>query len=105
MSAHLIVTRQGPLKDQGAFAEYQRRTRISPPTGALEPLVVYGNIHSLEGEGLDAVLRSCQSYRNSSPLGARGPYPVRSSGHKSLPLCQRRGAADLVDLATDEMTF
>ncbi|WP_022673863.1 DUF1330 domain-containing protein [Novosphingopyxis baekryungensis] len=56
MSAYLIVARLGPVEDEQSFAEYQRKTRLKPPSVALEPLVVYGAIHGLEGTAPDGVV-------------------------------------------------
>lgn len=56
MPAYLVVIRYGPVKDEAAFAEYQRKTRANPPPVALEPLVLYGDVHALEGEAPDAIV-------------------------------------------------
>ncbi len=56
MPAYLIVSRLSPVKDEASFAEYQRKTRLKPPSVPLQPLVVYGDIHALEGEAPDGVV-------------------------------------------------
>ncbi|WP_239806851.1 DUF1330 domain-containing protein [Croceicoccus hydrothermalis] len=56
MAAYLIVSRIGPVRDADALAEYQRRTRLQPPSVPLEPLVVYGDVQALEGQAPDGVV-------------------------------------------------
>lgn len=56
MSAYLIVLREGPVKDQEAYDEYQRLNRENPPTVNLKPLVLYGAMQALEGTAPDGVV-------------------------------------------------
>ncbi len=50
MNAYLIVTREEPLQDAEALAEYQRRTRLLSNEIKPFPLVIYGKVIPLEGE-------------------------------------------------------
>lgn len=49
MAAYMIIIRRGPVRDEDAMAEYQRRTRALPLSARVAPLAVYGNITPLEG--------------------------------------------------------
>ncbi len=56
MAAYLIVTREEPLQDAEALAEYQRRTRLLSNTVKPLPLVIYGQVVPLEGEAPDGTI-------------------------------------------------
>lgn len=56
MPAYLIVTREEPLQDEDAYAEYQRRTRQMTNKHPLTPRVIYGDITNLEGPEPDGVI-------------------------------------------------
>lgn len=57
MSAYLIVYREEPVRDEAAFAEYQRQNREAPRGDhKLAPRVVYGAVHPLEGQVPDGVV-------------------------------------------------
>ena len=56
MPAYLIVLREGPVRDEEAYAEYQRINRENPPAANLRPLVLYGATKALEGEAPDGVV-------------------------------------------------
>lgn len=56
MSAYLIVMREGPVLDEEAMAEYQRRTRQLASKILLKPLALYGELIPLEGVAPDAAL-------------------------------------------------
>lgn len=56
MAAYMIIIRRDPVRDEGAMAEYQRRTRALPPSARLAPLAIYGNITALEGAAPDGAI-------------------------------------------------
>jgi len=56
MAAYMIIVRRGPIRDEDAMAEYQRRTRALPLSTQLAPLAVYGNITPLEGVAPDGAI-------------------------------------------------
>lgn len=56
MSAYLVVIRKGPITDEAAMAEYQKRTREMTGDYGLVPRVVYGATESLEGAAPDGVI-------------------------------------------------
>lgn len=91
MAAYLIVSRQGPVRDEQAFAEYQRRTRLAPPPVPLKPLVVYGDIHALEGDAPDAVVmlrfetyEGAQAWYDSPGYQDALPYRLKSGEFRSF---------------------
>lgn len=60
MPAYMICIRNAPVRDQESMNEYSRRNREkagdSRSTYQLEPLVVYGALHALEGPAPDGVI-------------------------------------------------
>jgi len=56
MAAYLIVLREGSVRDQPAYDEYQRMNQENPTIGKLTPLVVYGALHGLEGVSPDGMV-------------------------------------------------
>ncbi len=57
MPAYMIVTREGPIRDQEAMNTYARMNRENPPKiGGLKPLVIYGAIEALEGDSPEGVV-------------------------------------------------
>ena len=44
MSAYVIFTREGAIRDESAMEIYSRMNRESPPDPKLTPLVVYGAV-------------------------------------------------------------
>jgi len=56
MPAYLIVTRNGPIKDQDAYNTYVQMNQANPPKAHIKPLVAYGAITALEGEAPDGVV-------------------------------------------------
>lgn len=56
MPAYIVVLRKGPITDQAAMAEYQKRTKQMKGTYELIPRVIYGATEGLEGEMPDGVI-------------------------------------------------
>ena len=58
MPAYLIVTRNGPVKDEESYNRYVSMNMENPPKNVanLKPLVAYGAIQGLEGEAPDGVV-------------------------------------------------
>lgn len=56
MPAYIIVTREGPIRDQSALDMYSKMNRASPPDPNLTPLVLYGALEALEGAAPEAVV-------------------------------------------------
>lgn len=56
MPAYIVTTRKGPVRDEEAMAEYQRRTRAMGKNDKLKPLVIYGGTEALEGDAPDGVI-------------------------------------------------
>lgn len=70
MPAYLIVTRESPLRDADAYAEYQRLNRQGSYPARPTPLVAYGALQPLEGEAPDGVVM----LRFDTPADARAWY-------------------------------
>ena len=55
MATYMIFIREGEVVDAEAMAAYQSGNRSGPVPG-LKPLVVYGALETIEGEGADGVV-------------------------------------------------
>ncbi|MDG0980443.1 MAG: DUF1330 domain-containing protein [Halieaceae bacterium] len=91
MSAYLIVMREGPLLDEEAMAEYQRRTRQLASKIALKPLALYGELIPLEGEAPDAALvlefgsvEDARAWYNAPDYQAALQYRLKSAEFRSF---------------------
>jgi uncharacterized protein (DUF1330 family) len=56
MPAYVIVTRQGPLRDQAAYDEYVRIGSENRVANNMNVKVLYGAIQPLEGKAPDGVV-------------------------------------------------
>ena len=56
MATYMIFLREGAIVDHDAMAEYQAGNRESAPPPGLEPLVVYGEMETLEGDAADGMV-------------------------------------------------
>jgi uncharacterized protein (DUF1330 family) len=60
MPAYMIVSRESPVRDAAAFAEYGQRNRSNTAhfqtDFGLKPLSVYGRLEALEGSAPDGVV-------------------------------------------------
>jgi uncharacterized protein (DUF1330 family) len=88
MPAYLIAIRKGPVQDAQAMAEYQRRTRQIGGAIKLLPRVVYGDIHSLEGDAPDGVvviefatLEDARAWYDSEAYQAAIPFRRRAADY------------------------
>ena len=91
MPAYMILTREEPLRDAEAMAEYQRRNRESAGKHTLKPLVVYGKIEALEGEAPDGVVvlqfptvADAKAWYNSADYQAVLPYRLKAAKHRAF---------------------
>lgn len=56
MTAYIIFTRENSIQDQKAMDQYSTMTRQAPKDPNLKPLVIYGDVRSLEGSTPDGVI-------------------------------------------------
>jgi uncharacterized protein (DUF1330 family) len=56
MPAYVIVLREGPLRDQAEYDEYQRINQAHPRDPKLKPLAIYGAMQALEGAPPDGLV-------------------------------------------------
>ncbi|HEX7856364.1 MAG TPA: DUF1330 domain-containing protein [Sphingobium sp.] len=60
MTAYFIVIRESEVRDEAALGEYFTRVQANAPAAAAEfgiqPLIVYGNIETLEGAAPSGLL-------------------------------------------------
>ena len=56
MAAYMIFLREGEVVDPAAMAAYQNSNRDTRGNFKLEPLVVYGNMETFEGEAPDGIV-------------------------------------------------
>lgn len=91
MPAYLIVLRNEPLRDPDAMAEYKRHTSQMRPSMPIRPKVVYGSIHTLEGQAPDAVVitefdsvAEAQAFYDSPAYQAAAPHRLRAADYTSF---------------------
>ena len=91
MSAYLIVTREEPIHDADAFAEYQNRTRQMTGEHKLTPRVIYGDITGLEGNKPDGVIviefssvEAAKAWYNDPQYQEALPYRLKSSRYRAF---------------------
>jgi uncharacterized protein (DUF1330 family) len=92
MAAYLIVYREGPVRDEAAMAEYQKRTREIPPgDSGLTPLVVYGAVQPLEGRPPEGVImlqfptvEAARSWYESPAYQAALPHRLKSADYRTI---------------------
>jgi uncharacterized protein (DUF1330 family) len=84
MPAYLIVTRDGPVRDEAAYNQYVQMNAENPPTVKLTPLVVYGAMQALEGEAPDGMVMlqfdsaaEARAWYDSPSYQAALPHRVR----------------------------
>jgi len=56
MPAYLVVTRESAIRDPSEIDTYSRMNRENPRDPSLTPLVLYGELERLEGDGPEAVV-------------------------------------------------
>lgn len=95
MAAYLILTREEPIQDTEAMAEYQRMNRESAndfqQNYHLKPLVIYGKFETLEGEDPNGVLilefptvEEAKAWYNSPSYQAALPYRKKAANHRVI---------------------
>lgn len=95
MSAYMIFTRQGPIRDSEAMAEYSRRNRESAEEFrnlyGLRPLAVYGAMEAVEGEAPDGVIilefptaADARAWYASPAYQAALPYRQKAADYEAL---------------------
>jgi len=90
--AYLIVYRDSPVRDEAAFAEYQRRNRETDATAfKITPLVVYGAVHPLEGQAPDGVVmlqfptvEDAKAWYESPAYQAALPHRLSSADYRTI---------------------
>lgn len=91
MAAYLIVTREEPVRDPAALAEYQRGTREMNVDIKPKPLVVYGATQALEGDAPDGVvvlefptIEEAKAWYNSPGYQAALPNRIKAAKHRAF---------------------
>lgn len=56
MPTYLVFLREGPVVDEAAMAAYKAGNRGGAPVPGIKPLVVYGAMETLEGEGAEGMV-------------------------------------------------
>lgn len=91
MPAYLIVTREEPVRDAEAFAEYQSQTRQMAGEHKLVPRVVYGEVTGLEGHAPDGVVvlefpsvDDAKAWYNDPQYQAALPHRLKSSSYRAF---------------------
>lgn len=91
MPAYMILTREAPVHDTEAMAEYQRANRENVGKHTLKPLVVYGKIEALEGEAPDGAVvlefptvADAKAWYNSPEYQAVLPYRLKAADYRAF---------------------
>lgn len=94
MPAYVIVMRESPVRDPGAYAEYQRMNRESKDDFSdfkIKPLVIYGAIEAVEGEAPDGVIvlefpsvEKARAWYNSPAYQAALPNRLKAADFRSF---------------------
>jgi uncharacterized protein (DUF1330 family) len=89
MPAYIITTRRGPVRDEEAMAEYQRRTRAMKGNFKLTPKVIYGAVEGLEGDVPDGVVMlefpsmdDAKAWYNNDEYQAAIPYRQKAADYE-----------------------
>ncbi len=56
MSAYVIFIREGEVVDEEAMAAYRDPNQAAPPDPKMKPLVLYGEMDTIEGEPADGIV-------------------------------------------------
>ena len=91
MTAYVIFTREGPIIDQKAMAQYSGMNRESPMPDTLTPLAVYGALAPLEGEAPDGVvilkfptMQDAQEWYDSPQYQAAIPFRKKGANYRAF---------------------
>ena len=92
MPAYLIVCREEPVRDEAAFAEYQRLNREGQRgEHNIVPRVLYGAVHPLEGQAPDAVVilefptvEEARAWYNSPSYQAALPHRLKAAAYRTI---------------------
>ena len=85
MATYMVFIREGEVVDPEAMAQYQSGNRAAAPAAGLKPLVVYGELETLEGKSADGMVilefpdkASARAWYNSEEYQA--VVPLRQKG-------------------------
>lgn len=91
MPAYLIVTRQGPIKDEEAYNHYVSMNAENPSTVPLNLLVMYGATQVLEGDAPDGMVmlqfdsaEQARTWYESPEYQAALPHRLRCGDWKAF---------------------
>lgn len=87
----MIFTREEPVRDPEAMAEYQRLTREIAGDYKLKPLVLYGAVEALEGPAPDGVIvlefpsaDAARAWYNSPGYQAALPHRLQAADYRAI---------------------
>lgn len=93
MAAYMILTREGPVRDEAEMAEYARKNRENAPVlgKTMVPLAVYGRIEVLEGDAPDGVvilkfetLDAARAWYDSPEYQDALPHRLRGADYRAI---------------------
>jgi uncharacterized protein (DUF1330 family) len=91
MPAYAIFIREGAITDAEAMAKYQSGNRGGPPNPDMKPLVVYGAMEQLEGEGCDGLvilqftdMQAARDWYHSEEYQARIPFRMAAAPYRAF---------------------
>ncbi len=95
MTAYMIFTREGPVRDEGEMVEYGRLNRENAEEFRtlykLTPLVVYGALEALEGPAPDGVIilqfptvKDAKAWYNSPNYQAAIPHRMKAADYRAI---------------------
>jgi uncharacterized protein (DUF1330 family) len=93
MATYMLFIREGEIVDHEAMAAYKAGNAGGPPPAGLKPLVVYGAMETLEGEGADGVVllefpdaASAKAWYYSDEYQARIKYRQKAAPYRCIML-------------------
>ncbi len=91
MAAYMIFLREDPVQNPDEMAEYQRRTREITGDYKLKPLVVYGDIETVEGKAPDGMVmlefptaEDARAWYNSPGYQDALPHRLKAANYRAM---------------------
>jgi len=89
VAAYMIITREGPIRDQTEMDIYSKKNRENPRDPNLTPLVIYGAITALEGLPPEGALvlqfptvEAAKAWYNSPAYQAAIPHRQKAADYR-----------------------
>ncbi len=91
MATYMIFIREGEVVDAAAMAAYQSGNSASAPVAGLKPLVVYGEMETLEGDAAEGIVilqfpdkAAAKAWYESPEYQARIPHRQKAAPYRAF---------------------